>query len=97
MVLRFFGREARAAGENGVNMSVIATQDRRMIPPLESVLPWPCKFAPGCGGAIPSVLGLELVGSDIVLDEAWKWGGMKMFNGRRREYSLFFDQFHARS
>lgn len=71
--LRFFGREARAAGENGVNMSVIATQERRMIPPLESVLPWPFRSAPGWGCEIPSVLGLELVGSAMVLDEAWKW------------------------
>jgi len=73
LVVRFFGREARAAGENGVNMSVMATHERRISPPFESVLLWPFKSAPGRKCVILSVLGLGLVGSDIVLDEAWKW------------------------
>ena len=66
LVLRFFGSEASARGENGVNKSVMATHERRTSPSLESVLWWP--FPPGRKCAMPSLLGVGLVGSDIVLE-----------------------------
>ena len=72
----------RAAGENGVGMSVITTQERRIIPPAEPVLLWPFKSAAGCGRAIPSVLGLGLVGSDVVLDEGHAFGTSTVIVGQ---------------
>ena len=60
LVSRFFGREARAAGESNI-MSVMATRGGRIRPPPESALPWPFASVVGRKCSMPSVLGLGQV------------------------------------